>query len=230
MLLTYKSAPKYYYELKDHTTGRFNVVVNISFFCAGLTYMMISSLGFFSPLVRIHPALYSGQLFLPRSLGVLITTRSGTVCHLLAYPLLFLGVSRDGWIALSSSSTGTTESPTLRRRGTTLLLLTIYRHNFWQFSVPGSDIICTLPSVAPHCRHVSLFTSFSTAHVLSALWSWIAPASVRTFVQLGNQGIASHVMVGRRLGKSVVPSWLSFGPSFNQMPLIVPIVSSLNTN
>jgi amino acid permease len=110
-----RSAPKYYYELKDHTTGRFNVVVNVSFFCAGLTYMIISSLGFLtfgenSSGFILDNYSYRDHLASASRLGVALSV-------IFAYPLLFLG-GRDGWIALLRISNDT-------RRSTTLLLLTI---------------------------------------------------------------------------------------------------------
>jgi len=122
------NAPKYYYELEDHTTGRFNVVINFSFFFAGLTYMVISSLGFLtfgenSSGFILDNYSYRDNLATVARLGVALSV-------IFAYPLLFLG-GRDSWMALfgwdnlSNNNSSLSSSSTRRQSVTIFLLATI---------------------------------------------------------------------------------------------------------
>lgn len=94
-------APKYYYELKDHTTGRFNVVVNASFFLAAMTYICISSVGFStfgenSAGFILDNYSYRDPLATISRFGIALSV-------IFAYPLLFQG-GRDGLRDLLRSS------------------------------------------------------------------------------------------------------------------------------
>ncbi|CAB9511154.1 Sodium-coupled neutral amino acid transporter 1 [Seminavis robusta] len=111
------NASKYYYELRDHTTGRFNVVVNASFFSAAITYMCISTLGFLtfgenSAGFILDNYSYRDPLAALSRFGVALSV-------IFAYPLLFQG-GRDGlWDLLGQTSS----SSSCSKRTTTILLL-----------------------------------------------------------------------------------------------------------
>jgi amino acid permease len=111
------NAPKYYFELEDHTTGRFNVVVNASFFFSALTYICISSLGFLtfgenSAGFILDNYSYRDPLATISRFGIALSV-------IFAYPLLFQG-GRDGlWDIL-----GQRDTSSLERRTTTVVLLT----------------------------------------------------------------------------------------------------------
>eukprot|EP00536_Pseudo-nitzschia_multiseries_P008476 jgi/Psemu1/198181/e_gw1.215.73.1 len=91
------NAPKYYSELKDHTTGRFNVVVASGFFLAALTYTLTSTLGFLtfgqnSMGFILDNYSYRDPLATVARFGVAVSV-------VFAYPLLFHG-GRDGLLGL----------------------------------------------------------------------------------------------------------------------------------
>lgn len=134
------SAPKYYYELQDHTTGRFNIVVNASFVLSAITYVCISSLGFLtfgenSAGFILDNYSYRDPLATISRFGIALSV-------IFAYPLLFQG-GRDGmWdllgqherqqqqeANLSSSSSSSTPSSfvssNIGRKATTIVLLSI---------------------------------------------------------------------------------------------------------
>ena len=91
------SAPKYYFELKEHTTGRFNVVVNVSFFLACLTYMMISSLGFLTFGENSSGFILDNYSY--RDDWASLSRFGVALSVIFAYPLLFHG-GRDGFLSL----------------------------------------------------------------------------------------------------------------------------------
>ena len=91
------SAPKYYFELKDHTTGKFNVVVNTSFFLACITYMIISTLGFLT--FGVHSAGFILDNYSYRDFWASISRFGVALSVIFAYPLLFHG-GRDGLLTL----------------------------------------------------------------------------------------------------------------------------------
>lgn len=110
-------APKYYFELKDHTTGKFNIVINASFITAAITYVCMSSLGFLTfgencAGFILDNYSYRDPLATLSRFGVALSV-------IFAYPLLFQG-GRDGlWDLLGQTSASGT-----KRRLTTILLLT----------------------------------------------------------------------------------------------------------
>jgi amino acid permease len=118
-IVSFASAPKYYYELKDHTTGNFNVVVNVSFFFACLTYMTIASLGFLT--FGEHSSGFILDNYSYRDHFASMSRFGVALSVIFAYPLLFLG-GRDGLIALlgisSQASTGVV-------RGISIFLLSL---------------------------------------------------------------------------------------------------------
>ena len=91
------NAPKYYYELRDHTTGRFNIVVTFGFFFAAVTYTVVSTLGFLtfgenSKGFILDNYSYRDPLATIARFGIAVSVIS-------AYPLLFHG-GRDGLVDL----------------------------------------------------------------------------------------------------------------------------------
>eukprot|EP00537_Pseudo-nitzschia_pungens_P017002 CAMPEP_0172398246 /NCGR_PEP_ID=MMETSP1061-20121228/34803_1 /TAXON_ID=37318 /ORGANISM="Pseudo-nitzschia pungens, Strain cf. pungens" /LENGTH=260 /DNA_ID=CAMNT_0013130655 /DNA_START=138 /DNA_END=920 /DNA_ORIENTATION=- len=95
--IAHYNAPKYYSELKDHTTGRFNVVVTAGFSLAALTYTLTSTLGFLtfgqnSMGFILDNYSYRDPLATVARFGVAVSV-------VFAYPLLFHG-GRDGLLSL----------------------------------------------------------------------------------------------------------------------------------
>lgn len=91
------NAPRYYFELKDHTTGRFNVVVNLSFLFSALIYVVVSSLGFltFGENSRgfiLDSYSYRDPLASIARVGIALSV-------IFSYPLLFHG-GRDSLLAI----------------------------------------------------------------------------------------------------------------------------------
>lgn len=110
------NAPKYYYELKDHTTGRFNVVVTVGFWCAAATYTLSSSLGFLtfgqnSLGFILDNYSYRDPLATAARFGVAVSV-------IFAYPLLFHG-GRDGLLALLQTVSSSSSSSDDTAVGTT---------------------------------------------------------------------------------------------------------------
>jgi amino acid permease len=162
------NAPKYYYELKDHTTGRFNIVITVGFMLAAITYTIVSSLGF----------LTFGQ----NSLGFILDNYSyrdplATIARfgvaisvIFAYPLLFHG-GRDGLLALlkpkqSSTTSSTTTVSQLESNIVTVVLLSfvtvlaIYVNNLtFVLSFSGATMSTLIIYIFPPIMFVSLVTN-----------------------------------------------------------------------
>ena len=167
------NAPKYYYELKDHTTGRFNIVVTTGFLLAAITYTIVSSLGF----------LTFGQ----NSLGFILDNYSyrdplATIARfgvaisvIFAYPLLFHG-GRDGLLALlkpkqssTSSATTTTTTPTVSQLESNVVtvgllsfvtVLAIYVNNLtFVLSFSGATMSTLIIYIFPPIMFISLVTN-----------------------------------------------------------------------
>jgi amino acid permease len=95
--IAHYNSPRYYFELKDHTIGRFNVVVNFSFLFAAVTYVVVSSLGFLtfgenSNGFILDNYSYKDPLATIARCGVAFSV-------IFAYPLLFHG-GRDSSLAI----------------------------------------------------------------------------------------------------------------------------------
>lgn len=91
------NAPKYYFELKDHTTGRFNVVVNSSFLLAAVTYVVVSSLGFLT--FGAHSAGFILDNYSYRDPLATLARFGVALSVIFAYPLLFHG-GRDSLLEM----------------------------------------------------------------------------------------------------------------------------------
>ena len=103
--IAHYNAPKYYYELKDHTTGRFNIVVTFGFLFAAITYTVVSTMGFLtfgenSMGFVLDNYSYRDPLATVARFGVAVSV-------IFAYPLLFHG-GRDGLLALLKTLSSTT--------------------------------------------------------------------------------------------------------------------------
>jgi amino acid permease len=91
------NAPKFYYELKDHTPERFNIVVGVSFICSAIIYGMVSSVGFLT--FGGHCAGYILDNYSTAD-PLAFVARFGIVLSLaFSYPLLFIG-GREGLLDL----------------------------------------------------------------------------------------------------------------------------------
>lgn len=111
-------APKYYFELEDHTTGRFNVVVNASFLIAASTYTCISSLGFLT--FGQNSAGFILDNYSYRDPFATVSRFGVAFSVIFAYPLLFQG-GRDGlWELFGQSGASLVE-----RQTTTIMLLAL---------------------------------------------------------------------------------------------------------
>ncbi len=107
--IAHYNAPKYYYELKDHTTGRFNIVVTFGFLFAAITYTVVSCMGFLtfgenSMGFILDNYSYRDPLATVARFGVAVSV-------VFAYPLLFHG-GRDGLISLVNTVSTTTTNGT----------------------------------------------------------------------------------------------------------------------
>jgi amino acid permease len=91
------NAPRYYFELKDHTTGRFNIVVNVSFILAALIYVAVSSVGFLTFGENSKGFVLDNYSYRDPLVSI---ARGGVATSVIfAYPLLFHG-GRDSFLAL----------------------------------------------------------------------------------------------------------------------------------
>jgi amino acid permease len=117
-----QSAPKYYYELKDRSFERFNIVVNASFFCAGVTYVTISSLGFLT--FGEHSAGFILDNYSNHDRWASASRMGVALAVLFSYPLVFLG-AREGWVALMVAHAAPTDAVPNRKLITVVLLATI---------------------------------------------------------------------------------------------------------
>lgn len=103
--------------MKDHTTGKFNIVVIASFISAAVTYICISSLGFLT--FGGHSAGFILDNYSYRDPLATLSRFGVALSVIFAYPLLFQG-GRDGFWDLL----GQTEASSARRQATTIVLLT----------------------------------------------------------------------------------------------------------
>jgi amino acid permease len=113
------NAAKYYNELKDHTTGRFNVVVNVSFFSAAITYMCISTLGFLT--FGDHSAGFILDNYSYRDPMATLSRFGVALSVIFAYPLLFQGGREGLWDMLGGQSH---DGGSCSKRFMTIVLLT----------------------------------------------------------------------------------------------------------
>ena len=91
------NAPKFYFELKNHSPERFNVVVGVSFFCSAIIYFAVSSIGFLS-----FGGNCAGYILDNYSTDdpLAFVARLGIILSLsFSYPLLFIG-GREGLLDL----------------------------------------------------------------------------------------------------------------------------------
>lgn len=116
------SAPKYYHELKDRSTRRFNIVVNVSFFCAGATYMIISSLGYLT--FGEHSAGFILDNYSNDDRWASASRLGVALAVLFSYPLVFLG-AREGFVALMVAHSAPTDAVPNRKLITVVLIATI---------------------------------------------------------------------------------------------------------
>ncbi len=163
--IAHYNAPKYYYELKDHTTGRFNIVVTFGFFFAAITYTIVSTMGFLtfgenSMGFVLDNYSYRDPLATAARFGVAVSV-------IFAYPLLFHG-GRDGLVALlrtlsttttigSATNGSTSSSPTQTESNIVTVLL-----------------LSTVTALAIYVNDLTFVLSFSGA-TMSSLIIYIFP-------------------------------------------------------
>jgi len=160
--IAHYNAPKYFYELKDHTTGRFNIVVTFGFLFAAITYTVVSTLGFLT--------------FGEHSLGFILDNYSyrdplATVARfgvgvsvIFAYPLLFHG-GRDGLVALLNTlSSSATDGSSTRIRPPTQM----------ESNIVTVLLLSTVTALAIYVNDLTFVLSFSGA-TMSSLIIYIFP-------------------------------------------------------
>lgn len=115
--IAHYNAPRYYFELRDHTTGRFNVVVNSSFLLAAFVYIAVSSLGFLTFGGNSQGFILDNYSYRDPLASI---ARGGVALSVIfAYPLLFHG-GRDSLLAL----VGRPDPSTWELRVVTIVILT----------------------------------------------------------------------------------------------------------
>ena len=165
------NAPRYYFELVDHTTGRFNVVVNASFLFAAITYACISSIGFLtfgkncSGFILDNYS-YRDPLATVSRFGVALSV-------IFAYPLLFQG-GRDGmWGLLGQRSSASAGS---RRFTTVMLLLIVTVLAIWLpdltfvLSFSGATLSSAIIYIFPPLMFQALVLNCTCLHTFRTNW------------------------------------------------------------
>jgi len=161
------NAPKYYYELKDHTTGRFNLVVVVGFSFAAITYTVVSTLGFLtfgqnSMGFILDNYSYRDPLITVARFGVAVSV-------IFAYPLLFHG-GRDGLVALLSNLSAAAtydsvvDSSSMRTGHLTQ----------WESNIVTVLLLSTVTALAIYVNDLTFVLSFSGA-TMSSLIIYIFP-------------------------------------------------------
>jgi amino acid permease len=144
------NAPKYFYELKDHTTGRFNVVVNWSFVLAAITYMTVSSLGFLT-FGEASQGFILDNYAVSDPLATM--ARCGVALSIIfAYPLLQHG-GRDGILTC---------------------LLGRHDHTIWEIHTVTIIFLAVVTTLAIYVSDLTFVLSFSGA-TMSSLIIYIFP-------------------------------------------------------
>ncbi len=160
--IAHYNAPKYFYELKDHTTGRFNIVVTFGFLFAAITYTVVSTMGFLtfgenSMGFVLDNYSYRDPLATVARFGVAVSV-------IFAYPLLFHG-GRDGLLALlktlSSTTTVGTSSGSSSYTQTESNIVTVL-------------LLSTVTALAIYVNDLTFVLSFSGA-TMSSLIIYIFP-------------------------------------------------------
>ena len=151
------SAPKYYYELKDRTPERFDVVSNTSFTIAALTYMTISCLGFLT--FGDHCAGFILNNYSHHDPWASVSRLGVALSVLFSYPLLFQG-GRDGWIAMmtmtSSNRRGAMIPTWFRHLITVVLLVVLLALAIW---VPNLTFVLSLTGATLSSCVIYIFPS-----------------------------------------------------------------------
>lgn len=172
---------RFYFELKDHTTGRFNVVSNCAFGLAALTYGLVSSLGFLTFGSNCQAFLLDNYA---RSDILINGARFGVgVSMITSYPLLFMS-GRDGilefWkvdrriltillLALITSLALKVDDLTfvLSLGGSTLSTMLVYVLPVVMFR--STIIQCTCLQTARSCRELQVATAMMVVGIVMGL-------------------------------------------------------------
>jgi len=157
--IAHYNAPKYYYELKDHTTGRFNVVVTVGFLSAAITYTVVSTIGFLtfgqnSMGFVLDNYSYRDPMATVARFGVAVSV-------IFAYPLLFHG-GRDGLVSLLKTLSSTANAGSAIDSGTITRPPTQMESNTVTFL-----LLSTVTALAIYVNDLTFVLSFSGATMSS---------------------------------------------------------------
>lgn len=189
------NAPRYYFELKDHTAGRFNVVVNFSFGLAALIYVAVSSLGFLTFGENSKGFILDNYSYRDPLASI---ARGGVALSVIfAYPLLFHG-GRDSFLALVGQNDPST----------------------WNLRVVTIVMLIGVTSLAIFVNDLTFVLSFSGA-TMSALLIYIFPPLM--FGALVKNCTCMHTFrTNTEVKESVAMMW--FGAVVGILGAIVTIV------
>jgi amino acid permease len=159
--IAHYNAPKYYYELKDHTTGRFNVVVTVGFLSAAITYTVVSTMGFLtfgqnSMGFVLDNYSYRDPMATVARFGVAVSV-------IFAYPLLFHG-GRDGLVSLLKTLSSTANAGSAIDSGTITRPVTQMESNTVTFL-----LLSTVTALAIYVNDLTFVLSFSGATMSSCI-------------------------------------------------------------
>ena len=166
--IAHYNAPKYYYELKDHTTGRFNTVVTFGFLFAAITYTIVSCMGFLtfgenSMGFVLDNYSYRDPLATVARFGVAVSV-------IFAYPLLFHG-GRDGLVSLVNTvSTSTTNGSSFNNSNSTR----IRDPTQMESNIVTVLLLSAVTALAIYVNDLTFVLSFSGA-TMSSLIIYIFP-------------------------------------------------------
>jgi amino acid permease len=166
------NAPRYYFELKDHTTGRFKVVVNVSFFSAAITYMCISTLGFLT--FGDHSTGFVLDNYSYRDPMATLSRFGVALSVVFACPLLFQGAREGLWGLLGGQSH---DEESFSKRFMTIILLIIItllaiKVNDLTFvlSFGGATLLSTIIYIFPTLMFQSLVMNYTCMQTHTSNW------------------------------------------------------------
>jgi amino acid permease len=147
--IAHYNAPKFFFELQDHTTDRFNVVVNHSFLFSALIYVAVSSLGFLTFGGNSKGFILDNYSYLDPFATV---ARCGVAASVIfAYPLLFHG-GRDALLSLTGQ----------------------HDPRYWEIRIATVVLLTVVTALSIFVSDLTFVLSFSGA-TMSALLIYIFP-------------------------------------------------------
>jgi amino acid permease len=164
------NAPKYYSELEDHTTSRYDIVVNASFLLAAVTYICISCLGFLT--FGGNSAGFILDNYSYRDPWATLSRFGIALSVIFAYPLLFQG-GRDGiWDLLDQrSASAVKRQTTTGLLLSTITLLAIYIPDLtFVLSFGGATLSSTIIYIFPPLMFQALVSNCTALRTYRTNW------------------------------------------------------------